>query len=145
MSLYKLLLGACLQFQTADIILNALADSVKTREELKEICRQNTMTETEENCMFDPWGGGIRELCERGFINYTVKEKKEYCLSPEFTPMLKHESEIELARRYFTNFGPATIHDAQYFFIYTIYTSYSLNYTCWIIWNIIIKNSSSTV
>lgn len=100
----------------SDIILNALADSVKTREELKEICRQNTMTETEENCMFDPWGGGIRELCERGFINYTVKEKKEYCLSPEFTPMLKHESEIELARRYFTNFGPAIIHDAQYFF-----------------------------
>lgn len=100
----------------SDIILKELSESVKTRDELKEICRKKGMNETEENSLFDPWGGGIRELCERGFMNYTVKEKKEYCLSPEFKPMLKTDAEIELARRYFTNFGPATIHDAQYFF-----------------------------
>lgn len=100
----------------SDIILAALSDNVKTRDELKEICRQNGMTQTEEDSMFDPWGGGIRELCERGFINYTVKEKKEYCTSPEFDPLPKANAEIELARRYFTNYGPATIHDAQYFF-----------------------------
>lgn len=100
----------------SDIILAALSDNVKTRDELKDICRQNGMTQTEEDSMFDPWGGGIRELCERGFINYTVKEKKEYCTSPEFDPLPKANAEIELARRYFTNYGPATIHDAQYFF-----------------------------
>lgn len=100
----------------SDIILAALSDNVKTRDELKEICRQNGMTQTEEDSMFDPWGGGIRELCERGFINYTVKEKKEYSTSPEFDPLPKANAEIELARRYFTNYGPATIHDAQYFF-----------------------------
>lgn len=100
----------------SDIILAALSDNVKTRDELKEICRQNGMTQTEEDSMFDPWGGGIRELCERGFINYTVKEKKEYRTSPEFDPLPKANAEIELARRYFTNYGPATIHDAQYFF-----------------------------
>lgn len=100
----------------SDIILSSLSDSSKSREYLKEICRNHGMIQSEEDSMFDPWGGGIRELCERGFINYTVKEKKEYCISPDFSPMKKSDAEIELARRYFTNFGPATIHDAQYFF-----------------------------
>ena len=100
----------------SDIIIEELKDCSKTREELKEICRENGMKPSEEDSMFDSWGGGIRELCERGFINYVVKEKKEYCLCPAFTPMMKKEAEIELARRYFMNFGPATVHDAQYFF-----------------------------
>lgn len=33
-----------------------------------------------------PMGGGVREMCERGFINYVVQEKKAFCLSPAFTP-----------------------------------------------------------
>jgi len=100
----------------SDIILSSLTNGAKSRENLKEICRNHGMVQSEEDSMFDPWGGGIRELCERGFINYTVKEKKEYCISPDFTPIKKSDAEIELAKRYFTNFGPATIHDAQYFF-----------------------------
>ena len=66
--------------------------------------------------MFDPWGGGIRELCERGFLHYAPQEQKVFCLTPEFTPMPKADAELELARRYFTHFGPATIKDAAYFF-----------------------------
>ena len=31
-------------------------------------------------------GGGVREMCERGFINYVVQEKKAFGLSPAFTP-----------------------------------------------------------
>lgn len=31
-------------------------------------------------------GGVVREMCERGFINYVVQEKKAFCLSPAFTP-----------------------------------------------------------
>ena len=74
------------------------------------------MTEAEESSMFDQWGGGIRELCERGFMNYVVQEKKAFCLSPEFTPIPEEEAKLEQARRYFTTFGPATIHDAMYYF-----------------------------
>ncbi len=66
--------------------------------------------------MFDSWGGGIRELCERGFLNYTVEEKRTFCLSPDFQPIPEEEAKRELARRYFTHFAPATIHDAMYFF-----------------------------
>jgi len=100
----------------AEVILEAVEAKPQTRDELKVICRGRGMTAGEEESMFDPWGGGIRELCERGFLNYVVQEKKEYCLSPEFVPIPEEEAMLELARRYFTNFAPATVHDAQYYF-----------------------------
>lgn len=100
----------------SDVVLSALAEQPCTREELKEICRTKGMTEAEESSMFDSWGGGIRELCERGFMNYVVQEKKAFCLSPEFVPMPEQQAKLELARRYFTHMGPATIHDAMYYF-----------------------------
>ncbi len=99
-----------------NVILEALKDSPLTRDELKDICRQSGMTEPEESSMFDQWGGGIREMCERGFINYVVQEKKAFCLSPAFTPIPEEEAMLEIARRYFTHMGPSTIHDAMYFF-----------------------------
>ena len=100
----------------SEVILAALKEKPCSRDELKEICKSNGMTEAEEGSMFDPWGGGIRELCERGFMNYTVSEKKEYCLSPPFEPIPEEEAKLEIARRYFTNIAPATIHDAMYYF-----------------------------
>lgn len=97
-------------------ILEALAEKPRLREELKNLCREYGMTKEEEDSLFDAWGGGIREMCERGFMNHTVQEKKGFCLSPEFTPLPKEEAELEMARRYFTHMAPATIHDAMYFF-----------------------------
>lgn len=104
------------QSYLAQVILDALKNKSYTREELKEICRAAGMTEAEESSMFDQWGGGVRELCERGFMNYVVQEKKAFCLAPEFTPIPEEEAKLEIARRYFTNFGPATMHDAMYYF-----------------------------
>lgn len=98
------------------IILDSLKNTARTREELKIICRENGMTDIELDSMFDQWGGGIRDLCERGFMNYVVQEKKAFCLAPPFTPIPEDEANLEIARRYFTNFAPATIHDAQYYF-----------------------------
>ena len=99
----------------SDVIMNALEEGPRTRDELKEVCRDNGMTGPEEDSMFDQWGGGIRELCERGFMNYVVQEKKVFCLTPEFVPMPEEAAKLEIARRYFTNMGPATVHDAMYF------------------------------
>ena len=62
----------------SETILEALETSPKTRDELKEICRKNGMTEAEEGSLFHPWGGGIRELCQRGFLNYLVQEQKAF-------------------------------------------------------------------
>jgi hypothetical protein len=99
----------------SEVILKSLEGGSKTRDELKLICRQSGMTYEEETCIFDPWGGGICQLCKRGFMHYAVQEKKTYCLSPRFTPIPDEEAKLEIARRYFTNIGPATIHDAMYF------------------------------
>ena len=99
-----------------NVILDALKRSELTREELKDVCRQKGMTEPEESSMFDQWGGGIREMCERGFMNYVVQEKKAFCLSPAFTPIPEREAKLEMARRYFTHMGPSTVHDAMYYF-----------------------------
>lgn len=100
----------------SDVILKSLETRSYTRDELKQICRDHGMTQPEEDSMFDQWGGGIRELCERGFMNYIVQEQKAYCLSPAFVPMPEEEAKLEIARRYFTHIAPATIRDAMYYF-----------------------------
>ena len=100
----------------SEVILSALQSGSQTREELKLLCRDEGMTTPEEDSMFDPWGGGIRELCERGFLSYTVEEEKRFCLLPSYTPMTEEAAEREMARRYFTCYGPATVHDAMYYF-----------------------------
>ncbi len=100
----------------SEMILDALAGGAMTRDALKVLCREHGMNEGEERSMFDQWGGGIRELCERGWMHYTVTEAKTFCLTPPYTPMNEDTAQLELARRYFLHYGPASIHDCQYFF-----------------------------
>lgn len=101
------------------LILSALASGSKTREELKLLCREKGMTDSEETSLFDPWGGIIRALCEGGRICHLVSQEKAYRLCPEFAPMDAGSARLELARRYFTHFGPATVKDAAYFLGWT--------------------------
>ncbi len=100
----------------ADLIVDAVSKGIDEREALKAICEQAGMTESESQSIFNPWGGTIRALCETGRICHKVQEKKAYQLCPAFEPMAEESAMIELARRYFTHFGPATIKDAAYFF-----------------------------
>lgn len=99
----------------SEIIISAVSKRAYTRDELKVLCRAHGMDAEEADSMFEAWGGGIRELCERGFMHYVVQEKKAYIASPEFKPIPEEEAKLEIARRYFTNMGPATIHDAMYY------------------------------
>lgn len=100
----------------SDLIIDALAQGPMTREALKARCRAAGMTQAEEGSIFHPWGGGIRELCERGFLCGTVSEEKAFRLCPAFTPMEEQDALLEQTRRYFTNYGPASIRDAAYYF-----------------------------
>ena len=100
----------------ADLIIDAVSQGIDEREALKAVCEKAGMTESESQSLFDPWGGTIRALCETGRICHKVQEKKAYQLCPTFEPMAEEPARIELARRYFTHFGPATIKDAAYFF-----------------------------
>lgn len=97
-------------------ILDAVAAGTEEREALKAVCAAAGMTEQEERSLFDPWGGLIRALCEQGLLCHKVQEKKAFQLCPAFEPMEEEAARLELARRYFTHFGPATIKDAAYFF-----------------------------
>lgn len=100
----------------ADLIVNAVSQGIDEREALKAVCEKAGMTESESQSLFDPWGGTIRALCEAGRICHKVQEKKAYQLCPVFEPMKKEPACLELAKRYFTHFGPATTKDAAYFF-----------------------------
>ena len=103
----------------SDLIVDAVSQGIDEREALKVVCEKAGMTEGESQSLFDPWGGTIRALCEAGRICHRVQEKKAYQLCPAFEPMAEEPARIELARRYFTHFGPATVKDAAYFFATT--------------------------
>lgn len=100
----------------ADVIVAAIAEGINERESLKRICKTAGMREAESKSLFDPWGGIIRALCDDGRICHKMQEQKAYQLCPPFEPMEEAAARLEMARRYFTNFGPATIRDAAYFF-----------------------------
>ena len=100
----------------AEHILTAIGEGTDEREALKNLCANAGMTEAESTSLFDPWGGIIRALCESGRICHKVQEKKAYRLCPPFQPMERDDALLELVRRYFTNFGPATVKDTAYFF-----------------------------
>ena len=107
------------QMYFSDLIVDALTQGSMTREALKARCRAAGMTEAEEASMFHPWGGGIRELCERGFLCAAVSEEKVFQLCPPFTPMEEADALLEQTRRYFTGFGPASVRNAAYYFCTT--------------------------
>ena len=100
----------------AQVIVEGIAQGCDTREALRQRCREHGLTDTEERHVFDGWGGTFAELADIGVICYKVQEEKAYRLCPDFTPMEAHAARIELARRYFTHYGPATLRDAAYFF-----------------------------
>ena len=100
----------------AELIMDAISGGTDDRESLKLLCQDHGMTDREEESLFDPWGGMIRALCESGRICHKVQEKKAYRICPAFEPMDRETAQTELARRYFTNYGPATVKDAAYFF-----------------------------
>ena len=100
----------------ADLIVDAVSQEIDEREALKAVCEKAGMTESEGQSLFDPWGGTIRALCEAGRICHKVQEKKAYQLCPAFEPMAEEPACLELAQRYFTHFGPATVKDTAYFF-----------------------------
>lgn len=100
----------------AQKILEEISAGRDTREELKAACAAAGMTPEEGESIFNPWGGLLRALCEQGKICHKVQEKKAFCLCPPFEPMEEGEARLELARRYFAHYGPATVKDAAYFF-----------------------------
>ena len=100
----------------ARVLTESIREGCDTREGLRARCRELGMTESEEKHVFNGWGGTFAELAEMGVICYKAAEEKAYMLCPPFEPADEHAAQIELVRRYFTHYGPATLRDAAYFF-----------------------------
>ena len=111
----------------ARLAVDAIASGIDEREALRLHLRAQGMTEAEESRLFDPWGGLIAELANIGAIAFRVDmkdiihpdETKRYRLLEPFAPLDEEAARLELARRYFTHYGPATLRDAAYFFHWT--------------------------
>ena len=93
----------------ADLILDELARGPRRREDLKAACFAAGMTEDESQSVFNGWGGTLRYLAETGRVTHVVGEDKGFQLCPPFTPMAEKDARLELARRYFAHYGPATV------------------------------------
>ena len=100
----------------ADCILEAVKAGTGEREALKMLCRKQGMTAEEERSIFNSWGGTLRALCENGKLCYLASEEKAFRLCPSFEPMNEEEAWHEMLMRYFSNYGPAAVKDAAYFF-----------------------------
>ena len=99
----------------ADRIVNLIGSGVNDRAALKEHCQLSGMTEQESKSIFNAWGGTLRDLAERGILCYQAQQKKTFRLCPTFQPLAESTAKLEILRRYFTHFAPATVKDAAYY------------------------------
>lgn len=111
----------------ARLLLEDIRQGITERDALRAALRSQGMTEQEEARAFHPWGGLVAELASVGALAFRVAmkdahrpdETKAYRLLPPFVPMAEDAARVELLRRYFTHYGPATLRDAAYFFHWT--------------------------
>ncbi len=99
----------------AEYIVQKIGEGIQDRQALKDACFSAGMTETEAKSVFDPWGGTIRYLAESGKICHVVQQKKAFRLCPAFEPMSREAAQLEIVRRYFAHYGPASVKDAAYY------------------------------
>ncbi|MBQ8400605.1 MAG: winged helix DNA-binding domain-containing protein, partial [Clostridia bacterium] len=100
----------------AQVILELVDSGIHLREALKDACMEKGMTEAEAECMFESWGGGLREMCERSFLCYRANSRREFIRCPEYVPMGTKTAEKVLMERYLRHYGPVTLRDMAYYF-----------------------------
>ena len=103
----------------ADLIIASVQKGTFEREALRQICFDNGMTETEEQSVFNSWGGLLRALCEAGKLTHEVSSRKAFVPCPPFEPMEREAAQLKLMYRYLAHYGPATVRDAAFFFKWT--------------------------
>ena len=97
------------------VILEGLSQQSLTRDQIKDLCRSEKISLEDEKRIFNAWGGLLRYMVERGEI-YQEYGAKRFHLLKDFQPLPKKKAELEIARRYFSGFGPVSLADARYYF-----------------------------
>jgi hypothetical protein len=91
-----------------------IASGILERDKLKEKCLEAGMESELLNKVFHGWGGLLRDMCVRGMIACTPGTKKRY-VTCDLELMDKQAARVEVIRRYFKAFGPASLTDCAYF------------------------------
>lgn len=99
----------------AELILEELKSGNKKREDLKLTCRQDGLSLDKEKTLFNAWGGIMHALVAEGLV-YQEYGQRVFGALDGYIPMEKEVAELEIARRYFSGFGPVTLADARYYF-----------------------------
>ncbi|HPT82719.1 MAG TPA: winged helix DNA-binding domain-containing protein [Limnochordia bacterium] len=92
-----------------------IASGITERSALKEKCLAAGLDQDTLNRVFHGWGGLLRDMCSRGMIAYAPGTAKHFvpCFDVPFPD--RHSARVEIIRRYFRSFGPATFGDCAYF------------------------------
>lgn len=99
----------------ARLILDSLRSGNKTRDELKSICRAAGLSSGAEKQLFNAWGGILAAMVCDGLI-YQEYERRAFGLLDDYQPWEGEAARLEIARRYFSGFGPMSLSDARYYF-----------------------------
>lgn len=98
------------------LVLDALAQGDKTRDELKSLCNAKGLSAAEEDILFHAWGGLFRAMAENGEIAYASDGNRLFTRLTPFAPQDEAAALETMMRRYLLHYGPATLRDAQTFF-----------------------------
>ena len=88
----------------------------QTRDSLKAACRRAGIDEDLLGRVFYGWGGLIREMVLRGRIVMKTGTEKAYFVPERVGFLPRDDARREMIRRYFTQYGPATLTDFRMFF-----------------------------
>ncbi len=91
-----------------------IASGIVERDRLKEKCLEAGMEPELLDKVFNGWGGLLRDMCVRGMIACTPGTKKCF-VTCDLELMDKQAARLEVVRRYFKAFGPASLTDCAYF------------------------------
>ena len=100
----------------ADFIEEQIRQGNHTRDGLKDACTRAGMEEELLRHVFYGWGGLIREMVCRGRIVCGTGTRKEYFIPKAVEWTDRDQARRVFLRRYFQQYGPATVSDCRYFF-----------------------------
>lgn len=95
-------------------LLAWISEGITERSALKGKCIAAGMEPEIVERAFHNWGGLLRDMCSRGMIAYAMGTAKRF-IPCSLTPIDKKTARIEVIRRYFHAYGPATLADCAYF------------------------------
>lgn len=99
----------------SSFLLNEISKGNSQRKSLKEAAIKAKIEDHHFEKVFHGWGGVLQDMCYMGLIAYDASTKKNFVSLDSIEFIDKNEARLEMIRRYFLYYGPATIDDCAYY------------------------------